>query len=193
MSYLCPAACKPHLSLTNNFTFFLGRVLGRLPKHISLHCSCLLLSPQGHMGWLEMRTYHRADNHIWDFPGNMESVLLARAVHAGTRPGSQSGSQYCSTQQRRVSDSILQWPPPQTRAVACKWCSKWCTKCILGWKCNFPRQISHTRTHINCRFWALIHQNRCRSHKLTDASRVLGLQARIPVHSWARDTKPSGS
>lgn len=36
-------------------------------KTHSLHCFCLVLSPQGHMGWLEMRTYHRANTSTWDF------------------------------------------------------------------------------------------------------------------------------
>lgn len=64
------------------------------------HCFCLVLSPQGHVGWLEMGTYHRANTGTWDFPGDRQPVLFDRAVHTGkNRPRSHPGSQSCSTQQ----------------------------------------------------------------------------------------------
>lgn len=48
-------------------------------KTHSVHCFCLVLSPQGHMGWLEMRTYHRANTGAWDFPMDMQPVQGTQA------------------------------------------------------------------------------------------------------------------
>lgn len=65
--YLRPAACKSHLSLTSDFTFFLGRILGKLPKHtlftVSASCCC-----HKHMwGSLEMGTCHIPGISQWTY------------------------------------------------------------------------------------------------------------------------------
>ena len=107
-------------------------------------CFCLMLSPQGHAGWQEMGTYHRAKARSRD-----------------------------------------------VRAIACAGWFERRTECILGCNSDFSRQIRHTRTHINYRFWALIHEDRCRNHKFTAASRVLRWQASTSTYSSPRDTRPS--
>lgn len=91
----------------------------------------------------------------------------ASAGHTGkSRPRSPPGSQSCWVRVWRWCHQLtLCIDPTPSSATACTGCSEHCTKCILGWKSNFSRQIRHTRTHINYRFWALIHEDRCRNHK----------------------------
>lgn len=48
-------------------------------KTHSLHCFCLVLSPQGHTGWLEMGTYHRANTSTRDFLMDMQPVQDTQA------------------------------------------------------------------------------------------------------------------
>lgn len=116
-----------------------------------------------------MGTYHRAN---LGFPNGHASS----AGHTGkSRPGRHPGN-HCWSQCHQLPLCI---DPTLSSATACMGCFECCTKCILGWKSNFSRQIRHTRTHINYRFWALIHEDRCRNHKFTAASRVQWWQARI--------------
>lgn len=48
-------------------------------KTHSLLCLCLVLSPQGHTGWLERGTYPRANPSTWDFLMDMQSVQDTQA------------------------------------------------------------------------------------------------------------------
>lgn len=115
--------------------------------------------------------------------------VMCRHKLAEERPRRHPRSQQCCRQQRGVGQ------PPHgvrsSRPVKChslRGSLRVPRRCILGWKSHFSRQIRYTRTHINYRFWALIHKDRCRKHKFTAVSRLLQWFARSSTPSLPSDT-----
>lgn len=100
-------------------------------KTHSLHCFCLVPSPQGHMGWLETGTYHRANTSTWDFLMDMhpEQDMQAKA-----------GQELIQEASAVVPHESVELVPPAhtvhssrpAECPACTGCFECCTKCILG-------------------------------------------------------------
>lgn len=69
----------PSVSLTSNFTFFLGRILGQLPKHILCIVSALCCHHKGTWdGWRWGSTTEQIQG-AWDFPMDMQPVQGTQA------------------------------------------------------------------------------------------------------------------
>lgn len=97
-------------------------------KTHSLHCFCHVLSPQGHMGWLEMRTYHRANTNTWDFLKDMQPVQDTQVKQAKKPP--REPELLFHVRAGATSSHCIDPTPSST--AACTGCLECCTNAFWG-------------------------------------------------------------